>query len=71
MNMSTAPDRIVNRNRSDDVHNSSLGNFHFLCLLAGVHGRVLGLSTAESTLKKFGIPYKRSKMPEVKKYECV
>jgi len=41
VNMSTAPDRIVkksldrNRNRAD-AHNSSLGNVHFLCLLADV-----------------------------------
>ena len=31
---------------------------------------LLGLSTTESTFQKFGIPYKRSKTPEVKRYSC-
>ena len=31
---------------------------------------LLGLSTTESTFQKFGIPYKRWKTPEVKKYPC-
>lgn len=70
--MSTAPDRIqvkksLDRNRSRaDAHNSSLGNIHFLCLLSGA----FRFTATESTFQKFGIPYKRWKTPEVKKYPC-
>ena len=72
--MSTAPDGIQvkksldrNRNRAN-AHNSSLGNIHFLCLLSGAFRFIY--YRLESTFQKFGIPYKRSKTLEVKKYPC-
>ena len=72
--MSTAPDRIQVKKRLDrnqnrvDAHNSSLANIHFLCLLSGAFRFIY--YRLESTFQKFGIPYKRWKTPEVKKYPC-